>query len=265
MQFAMIKLKSSIKRTASCTSAGSITIEAALSIPVFLFAVLCLVYILEIHAIQTTIQMAAHTAAKEVAQQMAVLPEIETGLFHSNLIRAAEADRLNRSIVVNGSRGIHCWKTQVNSLNQLEVCVEYKIRLPFPDFLNLAVDCQETFLVKCWTGYQKGTDENGADNSEIVYVTEYGSVYHKDLDCAYLNPAIQFISESMLGQARNRDGSRYAACEECTTGGSAGGCYITDYGEKYHHSLNCNGLKRTIYRVPMDDVCEKGGCSKCVK
>jgi len=267
MQFAMNKSNSPNKRAAACIPAGSITIEAALIIPIFLFAALCLIYVLEIHAIQTTIRMAAHTAAKEVAQQMAVLPDIETGLFHNNLIRAAEPEKLNRSSIVNGSKGIRCWKTKVNALDQLEVCIEYKIALPFPDFVEAHLECQEIFLVKCWTGYRKGNADDRSSENTVVFVTEQGSVYHTDLECSYLKLSTQFVPGDLLENLRNKDGSRYTACAGCISGHfhSGGGYYVTDYGECYHSSLNCSGLKRTIYSITMEEAAGKGGCSKCTK
>ncbi|MCQ2507536.1 MAG: pilus assembly protein, partial [Dorea sp.] len=41
--------------------------------------------------------------------------------------------------------------------------------------------------------------------------------------------------------------------------------YVTDYGDRYHSSLSCSGLKRTVYSVPKSEAIGKGACSKCAK
>ena len=53
-----------LKRASVPGAGGSITVEAALSVPIFFFAVICLIYFIEIHNVQTTIQAAAVHAAK---------------------------------------------------------------------------------------------------------------------------------------------------------------------------------------------------------
>lgn len=253
----------SIKRTTPRTSSGSMTVEAALAIPVFLFASLCLIYLLEIHAIQATVRMAAHTAAKQTAEQMAVVPEMGASLFRSRFLRTAGTQRLDRSIISGGSGGICCGKTRINAQNQIEVCVEYKLRLPFPQFLGAPVRCEETFLVKGWTGYEK--NGRGPDETEgtIVYITDTATVYHTDYQCSHLQLSIQFVPAESLKGMRNYDGGRYHACEKCTGFLTMGGVYVTDYGNKYHTSIRCGGLKRTVYAVPKSEVEGKGRCSRC--
>ena len=109
---------------------GSITVEAALAVPIFLFAAVCLLWLFEIRGIQTTVRMAAHAAAKQTAEESLLLPELQSVMFRSHLIRAAGDGRLDRTLIEGGSRGIKCGKTRFNQIGQLQVCVEYRVKLP---------------------------------------------------------------------------------------------------------------------------------------
>ena len=52
---------------------GSVTIEAAFGIPLFLFAALCLIWLIEIQSIKISITAAAQSAAKSAAEDTAVI------------------------------------------------------------------------------------------------------------------------------------------------------------------------------------------------
>ena len=65
---------------------GSVTVESALTIPLFLFAVMCLVYLLEIQAIRFSIGTAAHGAAKIAAEDAAIHPFFNPVKFQADLV-----------------------------------------------------------------------------------------------------------------------------------------------------------------------------------
>ena len=89
-------------------------------------------------------------------------------------------------------------------------------------------------------------------------------VYHKDIHCTHLDLSIHAASASDLTKLRNENGGKYHACEKCVHGGNASkNVYITNQGDKYHTSLTCSGLKRTVYTARISEVPGKRACSKC--
>ncbi|MGC4018771.1 MAG: pilus assembly protein [Muricomes sp.] len=252
------------ERASAWGSRASVTVEAALIIPIFLFAILSLVYLLEIQAIRTTIQIGVQSAAKIAAEDAVVLPAVNVIKFKHDIIESAGSDRIERSILDGGSSGIHCFKTHMSVLSgEIYVVVEYKVRLPFPRFTNLTAKFREEMKVKAWTGYSKrdGNQEDG----QIVYITDTALVYHEDYQCTYLQLSIKFVPRSELSWLRNEDGGKYYKCDKCVHGDSFAGVYITNAGGKYHNSLSCSGLKRTIYGVKKSEVGLRGGCSRCTR
>ena len=116
-------------------SKASMTIEASFAIPIFLFAVLCLVYLLEIQAIDFKIRAAAQEAAKQEAANLSVLPVLNTYSLQSNIVKLIGEERLDRSIVVEGSSGIWCGTSYYNIEDEeMKIRVKYAISLPFPEF-----------------------------------------------------------------------------------------------------------------------------------
>lgn len=251
------KKRKSIKR-----QSGSITIEASFGIPLFLFAALCLIWLIEIQSIKISITNAAQNAAKRAAEDTAVIPVLNTVKLKSDIVNLVGEDRINRSIIKNGSSGISCWKSYVSPVTgEMNVTVEYKILIPLPVMGSPSAELEESFRMSSWNGYQ---DEGlGGEDSEIVYMTDNGSVYHEDYNCSYLRLSIRYVPYSELDGIRNESGGRYHACDKCVIGSAMTGVYITDYGNKYHNSLNCSGLKRTIHAVERSETGGVGGCSRC--
>ena len=253
------------ERASSFTSKGSITPEATLATSFFFFTVLCLVYLFEILAIQANVKSALYAVGKEVALEAYTRPVIPVTKMERQLVEKVGAERLEKSIVVGGSNGFDCsaskkyWNTTI-----MDLSVHYQLEVPVLMFHIPLVSKEETIRVKGWTGHEvKLTDS--LDNV-MVYVTDYGLVYHADIYCNYLNLSVRTIEKAELEHLRNENGGIYKECLLCKRGENVSGkYYITDYGDGYHRSLECSGLKRNIYTISLEDAHGLGGCSKCVR
>ena len=241
---------------------AGVTVEAAFGIPLFLFAALCLIYLIEIQSIRVSIKNAAWNAAKSAAEDTAVIPVLNSIRLKSDIVSLVGEERIERSILENGSSSISCWKSYMSPASgELNVVVEYRIKIPLPLLNNPSAELREEFKMSAWTGYQDQGMSEG--DSDIVYITDTGLVYHEDYNCSYLQLSIRFVPFSGLSTIRNEYGQKYYRCEKCVSGSPAAGVYITENGNRYHNSLTCSGLKRTIHAVERSEAGMRGACSRC--
>lgn len=241
---------------------GSLTIEAAFALPIFLYAIICLVLLLEIHAIQVRMQQAVTYAAINSAHDYAIVPIPYPVRLHSEIINHMGEELLDRSLIQDGASGVNSLFSYVNPKNdEVHANVSYRIQLPIPFYEHLTVKRKVSAHVKAWTGLD--VERLEAEDLDMVYITDTGIVYHESASCTHLQLSIRYINASQLSSERNIDGSIYKRCERCGVGGYQGGVYVTGWGTRYHSSLSCSGLKRTIQVIPRSKIGIRGGCSRC--
>ena len=112
---------------------------------------------------------------------------------------------------------------------------------------------------------KKPSGEEEDEEEEKVYVSANGTVYHKKATCSYLKLSIRQIEFDEVAAARNKDGEKYRPCEYCCRNTVGETVFITDYGNRYHTSLSCGELKRTVQSMTLSEAEEKGlrACKKC--
>lgn len=245
---------------------GSITVEAVICLPLFLYAALALIWLLEIRTIQTTIRCGLQAAGKEIAENAITSVLLIPGDLENEIITTIGEERLERSILVDGAKGIDCGKSySLPGSGIYELKAEFKVKLPFPYFSSNGLRCEEYMRIKGWNGYVKEAF-SGASYDDFVYVTENGVVYHRNANCTYLEPSVRGTSMASIENLRNDSGGKYYQCPLCINkNNSYETVYITDHGNRYHSEQNCSGIKRTVYMVPISEVKGKAACSKCGK
>ena len=251
------------RTSASASKKGSVTVEAAMAVPLFFLAIVSLLYLMETMAIQASVRCGLQAGGKRAADEASSTAVIMPYRIESDVVNSIGQDRLERSIISGGSGGIHCDKSRMSPRTGIgELVASYEIRVPLPIFGISPAKHEEKLRIKAWTGYEK--QGFGRDDDDTVYVTETGLVYHRDYHCTHLELSIHMVLQSEIESLRNEGGGKYHPCQHCMKG-AGGGVYITDTGDRYHSSLSCSGLKRTIYAVPLSEVAGKGACSRCGK
>jgi len=239
---------------------GSFTVEAAFVLPLFLFAAVVVLDMFPMLMIQTQVNAGLQYTARILAVSCQD-PDTD-----EMLISFAEGQVLFRtymnehgyeeSVLENGLGSISLLSSDLEG-DYVTLTASYEAKLPVSFWTLDALPVRQSVKMKKWTGAaQDGDDEDDT----YVYITPTGSAYHKTAECSYLKLSIRSVSVAQLGSLRNKSGGIYYACS-CYDGGSL--VYITDYGTQYHGDLNCSGLKRTVYKVSIDNVGDRHACSKC--
>lgn len=113
-----------------------------------------------------------------------------------------------------------------------------------------------------WNGYNPCNESTDFKEEEYVYMTEYGTVYHRDRSCSHLMINIQAVTDEEIDKCRNENMEKYYPCEKCG-GLGTGIVFITKEGNRYHGSASCSGLKRTVKAVKLSEVEGIPECSTC--
>lgn len=149
----------------------------------------------------------------------------------------------------------------VFSGDEIVATASYRVRLPisFGSWGYLPV--RQQIVCKKWTG-RKLSEESTDCDGKYVYITPYGSAYHESLSCRYLDLSVRTVQTESISKLRNLDGEIYNPCT-CVKK-RTGNVFITDYGTLYHEDLGCYRLKRTVSRVLRSETGSRHPCSKCV-
>ena len=262
----MKPLRSSFKKPLR----ASLTIEAALVLPLFMFFIAAITYLLVIISLQSDIQLAMEEAARSLGKTAYLTKETytDTAINYLTIRNAVLTDELKEEIdnsqIKRGTNGVSSLLSSYDEDSGiLDIVLTYTYDIPF-----LADDIGDlTFLQRirsrAWIGEEISGEEGSSEDGQIVYVTPTGTVYHTTKDCSYLDLSVTSISYDSVSSARNKSGSKYSACSYCCKSSSYETVYITDYGTSYHSTLSCSRLKRTIIAIDISEVGDRTPCSKC--
>lgn len=267
---------------------GSLTVEAALVLPIFVLVLAGILCMGQIFYLQTRIQTAMEQTGEELATYYygvkslsgdtdgeegkqsgldAVLGDFAKGIasavFAKNrILEAVGREWLDNSLIEGGSDGLSmAGSTFFQEDDRVNLTVRYRIKIPYLDFLK-PLTVVQTCVRRAWTGTGGGTETG----EEIVYITDTGTVYHVSLDCTYLRPSLEEVRYGEVEHRRNESGERYRACEKCAASGQQGipqRVYITKYGNRYHFSVACPALTRGIRTIKKSEAAGRLPCSKC--
>lgn len=255
---------------------ASMTVEAAIVFSIFLFAVFNLLSTLEFIRLQSSLEAAFHQIGKKMmiygyAYEKSNLQleeySLSSVLFSYTYVKSqveqyAGKEYLDKTVLKNGRAGIHYGKSKLMEDDRIDLVALYEVSGLFSYSGLKGIPMYTRLYGHVWNGYDVEKQGN-ADAGEIyVFITKSGTVYHRNRNCTYLNPSVKAVYYEDVKSKRNAGGAIYYACERCG-GKSSTVVYITEQGSRYHSSLECSGLKRTIYTIKLSEAGGRSPCSKC--
>ena len=236
---------------------GSLTVEAALAMTIFLLVVTTLLNFFFVLRTQIQVQ----TALEQTGNQLSALPEeasILTAvlLFQSHL----QLSNADTEMILGGAEGISLARSTVMGHEPvIDLVAVYQMKLPFFSEKILTLNLVQRSRKHAF-GDAKFSDEEVTD---YVYITQNGEVCHESVYCTYLRPKTQEVKYSSISELRNEDGGKYEACRYCCDGTKVSTVWITQWGDSYHVSSYCRGLWHQVKQVKREEVAEMRVCSKC--
>lgn len=253
---------------------GSITVEAAIVMPLFVFFVLTITYLTGLYRVESIVGGALNESSMRIASNAygvetisgdvagkAVEGLIGTVSTQSILKSKVGEEFIDHSGIKNGMSGLICITDSFSNSDKITSNAAYVYDVPFNVFSLNSFVVKQSVTSRKWTGFdilEELTDE------EIVYVTKNGTVYHRSPNCTHIKLDIRTVTSKDIGSLRNDSGNKYYPCSVCSKWKKENlDMYITGSGSCYHSSLNCSGLKRSVKAVSKSKVSGLSACQRC--
>ncbi len=218
---------------------ASMTVEAAIVLPLFVFFGLAVLAPMQWMDSQRKHQISAERFGEELSQYAYMM---ENGLQESEIL---------------------------NENGDIQFELEYKEKVPFFGAIG-NVTMNVAVKRRCWVGIEGKLTGQNADGSivgqekDMVYVTPEGQKYHRYRDCRHLTNVCKAVSAEAVSTMRNSDGKIFYGCEYCVKGKETQDTvYITTWGIRYHNDRSCAAMSNYFRKVPLEEVEYMGECSVC--
>ncbi len=279
----------------SRTKNASMTVEAAVVLPLFLLFFLNLSSAMEMIRLHGNVELALwnvgnrlsvygsvlqgetkiqEAAGDEKVKDQSLWKQLAGIGFSYTMIKHFMVDflgeeYLNTSPIVGGADGLQFLESKLfTDDDHFEIVVAYGVKPPFQLNGVYPMGMVNHYYGHVWNGYEIPREQEQA--RDLVYVTEHGSVYHENPACTHLSLTIREVTYEQAYTEKNESGEKYQLCEICKKGkhskdplGRTDSVWITTDGNRIHLDRGCSGLKRTVYAIERSRVGKYRPCSRC--
>ena len=246
---------------------GSMTVEAAILLPVLLFFFLHLFSVVEMLRLHSKITFGLWECGNQLAVYVAMPEELServpdgavSYIYVKNRVESfLGREHLDTSPLVSGRQGLN-YLASVYNEECIDIGVTYQVEPQFSIFSFPYLRMVNRYYGKAWTGYENNPDV------KFVYVTIYGEVWHSRADCTHIFITIRETDWNTIGNLRNHNGGKYYPCELCEKKEKGNKTYYTEYGDRYHKDRECSSVVRYIRAIQWSDSISYRPCSRCVE
>lgn len=264
---------------------GSVSVEAALALSIFIFAIVCMMIPFQMMERQRQVQAALESVNEKLCQYA----YLEYCLTHGEELPKEEGDWKEDLLLglVNGAAGIGGQALAKRMFSQegmekmsflsssflqdgemVDFHLDYKMRMPFSVLGLNSLAFSSGSVRRAWIG-RDGQEREGdktadSEEDEVVYIGKSSTRYHKSRDCHYLANRLQSVDFQAVSDARNQSGGKYYPCAVCGSKAKEGSSvYIMKSGSRYHSNASCSAISAYVQAVKLSEVEHLGGCSYC--
>lgn len=264
---------------------GSVSVEAALALSLFIFAMVSMLVPFRMMERQRQVQAALESVNEDLCQYAYLeymlmngeeLPKEETGWegeLLQNLVNRAAGEGAKilakEKFSQEGMSGLSFDRSSVLTDGETaSLYLDYKMNLPFSILELEALSFSSGSVRRAWIGREgktrDGESEGTEEKDQVVYVGKNSTRYHRSRTCRYLTTRLQPVKRELVGECRNQDGGKYYPCAVCGQKAGAGGLvYISPGGSRYHTDSRCTAITAYIKAVKLSEVEHLGACSAC--
>lgn len=286
VQVPINKNRPSVKRVLSSAfrikKEGSLTIEAAMALPLFVFFMILMMMPMEIMNIDRQVQTALEGVGEDLSQYAYLLqkgkedkPESTSKLtgIQKEILESLAGEgvlfyarkRVEEKVDMRRIEGIFFSRSSILQDDKtIDLIMNYRVSLPFSVFGLKSVPMTARSSRRAWIGKEGGKGERAMDSEEIVYVGKGSTRYHMSRTCHYLYNDLKSVTRNEVEHMRNLSGSTYKPCSRCQPPKEGSGLvYIMPSGEKYHTDQSCSSIVSYASAVSIETVRHLGACSYC--
>lgn len=252
---------------------ASMSVEAAVCLPVFLLFSAALLEPVRWLDRQRQIQTALECCCEDMSQYFYESSGSEADEEGAKVLSEAAAELWIRGKLRGYTDNISVRNAELeNAAGDILVEAEYRETVPFFSAGRQGTTMHVASRRRIWKGIDGKLRERSGnvlgkeDDDEIVFVGAGMGRYHLFRDCHYISNQYQSVSMEELSSVRSQDGSRYTPCSRCKDQETEDGVfYITPSGEHFHTDQDCSSMLSYVRSMPKREAEYLGLCSYCAR
>lgn len=279
---------------------GSMTVEAAIVIPIYFFCLTILLYFIFILNFQNLLHQNILNTAMDISrysyavdrvsniinqtdsknkeesktnfsEQLSDLSITEslirggiTGVYAYHKILDSNVKKMATNLgIYDGLSGINMLESDYSKQEYVDFAIAYTVRIPMVSSRIYKL----SFINRCYfrNFIGKSIDIKSNQLKDVVYITKTGRVYHIYNDCSHIDLSVVTVAYSLIPSLRNEGGGKYKKCAKCVKGEitEKNNVLITTDGDKYHLNKNCSGIIRHVVTAEISQIGNRTLCKRC--